>query len=281
MKDLKSLIQYALDEDNAHRDITSLSIIPSEKIVQARLVVKDEGIICGLKIFGEVFSLLDEKIKFKSAAKDGQKARKGKIAGILAGSARAILAGERTALNFIQHLSGIATLTSKFVQKVKGTKAKIYDTRKTLPGMRALAKYAVLCGGGCNHRFSLADMALIKDNHLTMVKDIQSAVKSVRDNNRGIKIEVECKNLNQVSLALQSKADLIMFDNMGINTIKKALKIVKDFSKFGSYHPQTEVSGGVTLNTVRSFAKTGVDRISVGALTHSAPSLDISLEFGK
>ncbi|MCX5781234.1 MAG: carboxylating nicotinate-nucleotide diphosphorylase, partial [Elusimicrobia bacterium] len=256
-------------------------IIPSEKVVQARLVVKDEGIICGLKIFGEVFSLLDKKIKFKSVAKDGQKVRKGKIAGILVGSARAILAGERTALNFIQHLSGIATLTSRFVQKVKGTKAKIYDTRKTLPGMRALAKYAVLCGGGYNHRFSLSDMALIKDNHLILIKDIQSAVKSVRNKNRGIKVEIECKNLNQVSLALWAKADLIMFDNMDINTIKKALKMVRDFSKFGSYHPQTEVSGGVTLNTVRNFAKTGVDRISVGALTHSAPSLDISLEFGK
>ncbi len=271
----KDLIKTALEEDNAHRDVTTLSIIPEKKIVTARLVAKEDGIVCGLSVFRDVFRVLNPRISVTLKTRDGLNVRRGQVAARLVGPARSILTGERTALNFVQHLSGIATLTSLFVKRVRGTGAKIYDTRKTVPGMRELAKYAVVCGGGFNHRRDLSEMALIKDNHLAVVPDLAEAVRSIRKKRRGITIEVECASLFQVQSALAAGADVIMLDNMDLRKIRSAMRMIRD----SHLKVLTEISGGVELNNVRAFAKTGVDRISVGALTHSAPALDLSIEF--
>jgi nicotinate-nucleotide pyrophosphorylase (carboxylating) len=208
--------------------------------------------------------------------RDGSRVKKGKVIARVAGYAKDILAGERTALNFIQHLSGIATLTAMYVRKVQGTKAKILDTRKTLPGLRALEKYAVKCGGGHNHRMNLEDMALVKDNHIGAVRDIGGAVKRIRKYRPSVKVEVECDTLEQVDEALEAGADIIMLDNMSPAEARRAVSKAK--KSRGKKAPEFEVSGGVTLETVAEYARTGCDRISVGALTHSAPALDISLD---
>jgi len=272
------IISKALEEDNAFGDITTLSLVPKELSVSAKLIPKQDGVVCGLDIFAQTFHVLDRKVKFRMLKEDGERIRKGKTAGLLYGPARAILSGERTALNFIQYMSGIATLTNRYVSLVRGTKARIFDTRKTVPGLRALAKYAVVCGGGCNHRMNLGDMALIKDNHLKTTGDLTAAVRKIKMRSRSIKVEVECENLNQVSNALNARADIIMLDNMNIKKIREALKVIKEYTKKGNYKPETEISGRVNLATVREYAKTGVDRISVGALTHSAPAFDFNLE---
>lgn len=277
MRKFSKIIISALKEDRTAADITTISLIAEGKIVRAELIAKSDGIICGLELFGEVFKSIDKRCTVRAAAKDGQKIKKGKVVLGIRGPARAILSGERTALNFIQHLSGIATLTSKFVSETRGTQAKIYDTRKTLPGLRELEKYAVRCGGGHNHRMHLADMALIKDNHLKFVESIAEAVNKIRQKRSGIKIEVECENLRQVREAVGSNADILMLDNMDTRTLNKAISLIKNNDR-AKKRPEIEISGGVYLGNVRKFAKLGVDRISVGALTHSAPALDLSLE---
>ena len=278
MEGLEKIIRRALDEDKAFNDVTTLAAILSNKKIKAELIAKQSGVICGLEVFEKTFQQLDKKAKVNKVVIDGAKVRKGQVVAIVAGQARAIITAERTALNFIQYMSGIASLTNMYVSKVKGTKAKILDTRKTTPGLRALAKYAVRCGGGYNHRMDLSEMVLIKDNHLGILVDLEDAVKRIKSKKQGIKVEVECENSEQVQNALWARADIIMLDNMNLAEIKKFLNLIRDFKGPGKYQPETEISGGVTLSTVRKFAKTGVDRISVGALTHSAPALDLSLE---
>jgi nicotinate-nucleotide pyrophosphorylase (carboxylating) len=273
------LIRLALDEDQAFNDVTTLSIVPADRDIDAQLIARSRGVICGLEIFKRVFTLLDRRCRMEEKVKDGGQVRPGQVIAELHGPARAILSGERTALNFIQHLSGIATLTHEFTLLVKDTSADIYDTRKTLPGLRELAKYAVRCGGGVNHRMNLSDMALIKDNHLHMVEDLKRIVNTIKSRKRGMKVEVECENLAQVELALEAAADMIMLDNMDVKTLRAALRnIDRHAQRTGTVRPEIEVSGGVNLKTVRKFAQLGVNRISVGALTHSAPALDLSLE---
>jgi len=273
---ISKLIQNALAEDKAYNDITTKSVIPKGMKTNASLLAKQDGIICGLKIFAQVFSYLDPSIKVRFFIKDGAKVRKGKIVAKLSGSARALLSGERTALNFIQHMSGIATLTAKYAGQMKGTKAKILDTRKTAPGLREIEKYAVSCGGGFNHRLDLSEMALIKDNHLKMIKNLPETIKRMKK--KHIKVEIEAETISQAEDILNSKADIIMLDNMSITEIRKVSKIINEYKRKSNSKIKTEISGGVNLKNVREYAKTGVDRISVGALTHSAPALDLSLE---
>lgn len=274
MNDIDSLIRAALSEDDAHHDVTSRTLIPRDRTVTGRFIAKEEGVLCGIDAARKVFSMLDRSCRVSSRFRDGKHVAKGTVFATVTGSAVAVLSGERTALNFMQRMSGVATLTARYVKLARGTKAKIYDTRKTLPGFRELDKYAVRCGGGENHRMSLSDMALIKDNHLTAISGMSAAVKKIKQIKPGIPVEIECETTAQVTEALDAGADIIMLDNMDAGTLRKAVAMVHA----RRLRPRIEISGGVNLNTVRAFARLGVDRISVGALTHSAPALDISLE---
>jgi nicotinate-nucleotide pyrophosphorylase (carboxylating) len=269
------LIKQALKEDKAFTDITTLHTVGKEKTAVAVLTAKAGGIICGTDIFAAVFKYLDKRVKITKKVTDGKKVKYGDIILTLSGPARAILSGERTALNFLQHLSGIATLTNHFVKIVKGTKTKIYDTRKTVPGFRLLAKYAVKTGGGENHRLDLSDMALIKDNHLSLIKDLTKTVSEIHKKTHK-KVQVECENLAQIPLATAAKADLIMLDNMSFATMKKAVALIRKNSS-AKYKPEIEISGGVDTKMLKKYASLGIERISVGKITHSAPALDISL----
>ena len=262
----KQLIKQALKEDIGREDITTNAIVPITKKIRAIVVVKENGVIAGLDIVKQAFKELDRKIIFIKKVNDGDFVKKGKIIAEIKGSARAVLTGERVALNILQRLSGIATLTRKFV-KLAG-KIKIKDTRKTTPGLRELEKYAVKVGGGTNHRIRLDDAVLIKDNHIKIAGSVTEAIR--RAKKIGKKIEVEVTNMKELKEAIGENADSILLDNMTPNQIKKA----KSFAK-GKI---LEVSGGTNLKNIRSFAKTGVDYISVGALTHSPRALDMSLE---
>ncbi len=269
------LIQLALQEDlNEAGDRTSNFLIDTPKTGTALIIAKQNGIIAGLPVAEHVFKLVDQKISCKRLVEEGAAVEHADSILSISGSIRGMLTAERTALNFLQRLSGIATLTSKFVEQVQGTNAKILDTRKTTPGLRALEKYAVRVGGGENHRRGLFDMVLIKENHIAVVGGIHKAVRKVREEmaarNLNLKIEVETRNLEELNEALELAVDRIMLDNMNISQIKKAVQLVRG-------RLQLEVSGGVTLENVREIAETGVDFISIGALTHSAPALDLSL----
>ncbi len=231
---------------------------------------KDTGVVAGNPAAELVFKKLDPKIKYIPKKKDGDSIKPGDIIAEIRGSVRTVLTGERLALNILQRLSGIATLSKKFVEKTKGTSVKILDTRKTTPGLRILQKYAVTVGGCYNHRFGLFDGVLIKNNHITVAGSIEKAIERVRAKHRDKQIEVETTNFKQVREALKSKADIIMLDNMTPDKIKKAVEIIGNKAKI-------EASGGINIDNVREYAKTGVDYISVGALTHSAKSLDIGL----
>ncbi len=262
----------SLAEDVGSGDITTNSIVPKNKIVEATIIAKESGVIAGLPLAELVFEVLDKKVKFISKVSDGKKVKKGTVIAKIKGPARAILTGERLALNFLQQLSGIATLTNQFVARVKGSGAKILDTRKTTPLWRGAEKYAVCCGGGVNHRLGLYDAVLIKDNHLDIAGGVEEAVARVKgQGSRRMAIEVECKKISQVKEAIDFGAKKILLDNMNIKTLRQAVKLCKKAKVW------TEASGGVNLKTVRSIAKTGVDSISVGALTHSAKAMDISL----
>lgn len=282
-KTVMNLIKMALAEDIGSGDITTNAIVPAspslrgepkDKMAEAEIIAKEEGVISGLPLAELVFQVLDKKVKFAAKVSDGKKVKKGTVIAKIKGPARAILTGERLALNFLQHLSGIATLTSKFVNKTKGTKTKILDTRKTMPLWRGAEKYAVCCGGGCNHRIGLYDAILIKDNHIAIAGGVKKAVYSVQRtvNSRKQKIEVECKTIMQVREAIESRVNRILLDNMNLKTLKQAVILCK---KAGI---KTEASGGVNLNNIAAIAKTRVDYISIGALTHSAKALDISLK---
>jgi len=278
---VRQLIRAALREDLGIRgDVTSLATIPSGSRSTARIVARENGVLCGVDIARKVFRQCDRGIRTTSRYRDGMKIRRAQTILEIRGKTRAILAAERTALNFIQRLSGIATLTHHFMVnlklKIRNSKLRILDTRKTTPLLRTLEKYAVRCGGGANHRAGLHDMVLIKDNHLAALKSrfrrpIREAVSRSRKRWPGLKVEVECDTLAQVLEAVEAGADILLLDNMKSSQLRRAVQIVRGRAK-------TEASGGVTLKTVSTIARTGVDFISVGALTHSAPSMDFSLE---
>ena len=270
IKDLevRHIVMYALKEDIGLKDITTEAFIPRGKTVKAILVTKEDCVICGLGVVALVFRLQDKNIKFRPLVQEGNLAKKGKIIARISGKAKSILSAERVALNFLSHLSGISTQTRNFVKQVKPYKAKIMDTRKTIPGLRLLEKYAVRIGGGFNHRLSLDEMVLIKDNHLKII----GGINKLTGFKRKYKIEIEVKNLREFKEALKTRPDIIMLDNMKVTDIRKAVKIRKNSQ------PKLEVSGGVTLKNVRQIASTCVDMISIGALTHSTTAADISLE---
>jgi nicotinate-nucleotide pyrophosphorylase (carboxylating) len=271
------IVKLALREDVGRGDITSSGILDRSRHIRADIQAQENGILCGIEIAERVFRRVDENLRFLPVAKDGETVEKGREIAYIEGSAISILIAERTALNFLGHLSGVASLTRRYVEKVKGTSAQILDTRKTTPNLRLLEKYAVVTGGGINHRMGLYDQVLIKDNHLRILKDesipaiVARAKKAVLKNTRA---GVEVKNLKEFVEALKSKADYILLDNMTPATAKEAVTLRQ---KAGSKVP-LEISGGVTLETVRSYAEAGVERISVGALTHSALWLDVSLD---
>ena len=277
MKNIDILIKLALKEDVIFKDITTKEFIPKDKKAKAILFAKKAGILCGVDIFVKVFKSIDQNCKITLKLKDGIKIKEGDKILEIDGLAKSILAAERTALNFLQYLSGIATLTYSFVQAVKNGRAKVYDTRKTLPGYRELAKYAVRCGGGHNHRMSLYDMALIKDNHLKLTKDLTTKVANFRKTYKKTSVEIECETIQEIKQALDAKADIIMLDNTSINNTKTMIKLIRDNSN-AKYKPEIEISGGVNLKTARNFSKLDIDRISIGMLTHSVSALDLSLE---
>lgn len=268
-----AIIDAALREDMPEGDITSESVIPAGAVSEAVFLAKEDGVLAGLPVARRVFEKIDPAVEFVGRLEDGAAFKKSDILARLKGPTVALLKGERTALNFLQRLSGIATATRRFVEAVAGTKAKILDTRKTTPGLRLLEKYAVKTGGGTNHRLSLSDMVLIKDNHLRHVGSVAEAVRRARAAVKpGIRIEVEAADLAQVRDALAAGADMIMLDNMLLETMREAVSLAAG-------RVPLEASGTVSLDRVRAVAETGVDFISVGALTHSARAVDISLEF--
>lgn len=269
---IKKIILGALKEDIGAGDITTRAIVKKNLRGQAEAMAKEEFIVAGIDVFKETFLLFDKHLKFKALAKDGKKVSKDEVIARVEGSLASILQAERVALNLFQRMCGIATQTSKYVQAVHGTKAKILDTRKTVPGLRLLDKMAVKTGGGFNHRMGLYDAVLIKDNHITAAGSVTKAVKDQKKSlNKKIKIEVETKNLDEVKEALKSGVDIIMLDNMGIAEMKKAVKIVRGRALL-------EASGNVNLKRVSKIAGVGVDLISVGEITHSARAADISLK---
>ena len=267
------VIMSALREDVGAGDITGTVVLEKDINITASIIVKEPCILCGVDVVKWVFNTLDERVVFNPLHKDGDGLKKNKRVALLKGSARNILTGERSALNFLARLSGISTLTRSFVEKLRGSKASIFDTRKTMPGLRELEKYAVRVGGGSNHRMGLWDQVLIKDNHLALCS-MEDAIKKAKA--RHYKdIEVEVDDLNGFKVALEAGAAIIMLDNMKIEDVRKAVRLNK---KKKSPRPLLEYSGGVRVGDVTKIAKTGVDRISVGFLTHSAPSIDFSLE---
>ncbi|MDD4860440.1 MAG: carboxylating nicotinate-nucleotide diphosphorylase [Dehalococcoidales bacterium] len=275
-KQLDTIISLALEEDAGRGDVTSEAIIPSNLKGCASLLVKADGILTGIEVFRRVFLKTDPKLNIKIMISDGTVIKRGDIAATVSGSVRSILKGERTALNFIQRLSGIATLTRQYVDEVKDTKAGIYDTRKTTPGLRLLEKYAVRAGGGRNHRLHLADAVLIKDNHLAALRKLGMSFDEIiagakEKAPKGITIEVEVPSPQDALTAVNAGATMIMLDNMTLEQMKDAVKLVGNRARI-------EASGGINLTNVRQVALTGVDIISIGALTHSPKSLDLSLE---
>lgn len=272
--EILQIIRRALDEDIGPGDVTSQWTLPAELELEGKLLAKADGVVAGLTVAAAVFHLVDERVRFISLCQDGQRARAGDVLAVVQGPARAVLGAERTALNFLQRMSGIATAARRYVDAVAGTGAVILDTRKTAPGLRVLDKWAVRLGGGQNHRFGLFDMVLIKDNHIAAAGGITQAVARVRAHNQaGLPVEVEVKSLTELeeALAIQPPLDRIMLDNMDLETMRRAVEMTAG-------RVPLEASGGVSLERVRAIAETGVDYISVGALTHSVTALDISLE---
>lgn len=271
-EDVGGVVDAALEEDIGDGDITSRLVVPSDARAVAQLVARAPGIIAGIEIARAVFLKMDPQAAVIMESRDGDRVREGQVLARIEGQAAGVLSAERTALNFLMHLSGIATLTAQFVERVKGTGATILDTRKTMPGLRALEKYAVRMGGGSNHRMGLDDMILIKDNHVHLAGGVRQALERVSEREaRSLPVEIEVSDLAQVREALEAGAERLLLDNMEIGTLEQAVALAKGRAK-------VEASGGVTLESVREIALTGVDFISVGALTHSAPALDVSLE---
>jgi nicotinate-nucleotide pyrophosphorylase (carboxylating) len=263
-------VHAALAEDVGAGDVTTEATVRADATGAAAIVVKQPGVVCGLGVAEATFRALDPEIGFEAFAHDGDVVEPPAIVARVSGSQRAILTGERVALNFLGRLSGIATLTRRYVDAVQGTGAAVLDTRKTTPGLRALEKHAVACGGGRNHRFGLDDAVLVKDNHLHAAGSVAAAVELVRGAT-DLPVEVECDSLDQVGEALDAEVDAILLDNMTLARLREAVAL-------NAGRARLEASGGVALDTIRDIAETGVEEISVGALTHSAPSLDVSLE---
>lgn len=273
---VKQLLDLAIAEDIGDGDHSSLGSIPSNTKGQARLLVKDEGVLCGVHLAEHIMHRIDDSVEFNLLIEEGTWVQYGDIAFTVKGSVHSILQAERLMLNFMQRMSGISTVTNNLVKKIEGTSAKLLDTRKTTPGLRTFEKYAVIVGGGVNHRFALWDMVMLKDNHNDYAGGIRDAVMRTRryldDKGKDIKIEVETRNLEEVQEALDTNmVDRIMFDNFSPELMVEAVKLVDG-------RTETEASGGITGKTIRSYAGTGVDYISVGALTHSVKSLDLSLK---
>lgn len=270
----RALVRAALDEDHAFDDVTTLATVPAEAHGRAAIVTRSAGVIAGLPLAITAFETMSRDVTVRVIACDGEHVGDGGMVAEVAGPWRALLSAERVALNFVQRFSGVATLTARYVEAVRGTKAKIYDTRKTTPTFRAIEKYAVRCGGGVNYRADLADAVLIKDNHLAALGgDIALAVSRAREKGRpGICVEVECDTVPQVDAALAAGADVILLDNMSLDAMRACVARVAG-------RVPLEASGGVTLERVRAIAETGVDRISVGGLTHSTPALDLGLDY--
>lgn len=269
------IIKRALEEDIGTGDITTLSTISPDMQISGRFIAKEEGIICGLPVLKRVFEMIDDAILLAMNCKDGDRVQNRDVIAEISGPAQGILTGERVALNFLQRLSGIATHVREAVDQISGTKSVIADTRKTTPGLRVLEKYAVRAGKGVNHRFNLSDGILIKDNHIRAAGGIAQAIEKARQNApHTLKIEVEVEDFGQIKEALQCKADIIMLDNMGINDMKKAVEMIGGKAL-------TEASGNMGDKDLRAVAETGVDIISIGALTHTVRAMDISLRFNK
>ena len=270
---IDSLITAALTEDIGTGDITTMSCVPADAVSKGKFVAKASGVVCGTGILLRLFHILDNRVRVSVLLGDGSPVKRGGLIAQIEGPARSILTGERVALNFLQHLSGIATKTDEVVRSIGGYHTKIVDTRKTLPGLRVLEKHAVCCGGGKNHRFGLSDGILIKDNHIVAAGGIKPAVEAVRKNApHTLKIEVETENILQIDEALEAGADIIMLDNMTIPEMSMAVKHIAG-------RAITEASGNMGDRDLREVAATGVDYISIGALTHSVKALDISLKF--
>jgi nicotinate-nucleotide pyrophosphorylase (carboxylating) len=270
---IDEIIEAALKEDMPHGDITSESIIPARSKSEAIILTREEGVLAGIDVARRVFYKIDQSISFKKNLNDGQIFRKKDTIATLRGPSISLLKGERTALNFLQRMSGIATTTRRFVRVLEGTQTKILDTRKTTPGLRLLEKYAVKIGGGVNHRFDLSEMVLIKDNHLKLIGSISQAVMRAKEKVKsGVRIEVEATNLEEVKEAVRSGADVVMLDNMSVKKMKEVVKWIKGKIPL-------EVSGKVSLRRIVEIASLGVDYISVGSLTHSYKSVDMSIEF--
>lgn len=267
------IIKNALKEDIGTGDITTEATIPSDKFINGRFIAKESGVICGAFIAQRVFALIDSEISMKIFYNDGSYVEKDTVIAEISGKAQSILTGERVALNFIQLLSGVATRTRKCVDEVKSTKAMITDTRKTIPGLRVLEKYAVKTGGGCNHRYNLSDGVLLKDNHIKAAGSIKAAVELARKNiPHTLKIEVEVENDQMIAEAISCNVDIIMLDNMSIEEMGKAVKFING-------RALVEASGNMGEKNILEVAKTGVDIISIGALTHTVKCMDISLRF--
>ena len=269
---VEQLIKTALEEDIGPGDITTMSTIAPEATATGFFRAKRDGVVAGLILLEKVFAFIDPAVRVRCLVRDGDAVTKGQVVAEVNGSTRSLLLGERTALNFIQRLSGTATAARRYVETVKDFPCKIIDTRKTTPGFRSLEKYAVRMGGATNHRFGLYDAALIKDNHIAAAGSIAAAVRKVRDQSPFMaKVEVECTNIEQVKEALAAGADVVMLDNMNIDQMAEAVRVV-------AKRAAVEASGGINMDTVREVARTGVDFISVGALTHSAPALDFNMK---
>jgi len=273
---IDQFIINALQEDVGDGDHTSLATIPADTTGKAKLLVKDNGILAGIELAAEIFHVVDPKLKLDIFLKDGAKIKYGDIAFEVEGNAQSILKAERLVLNCMQHMSGIATVTGEIVDVLRGTNTKVLDTRKTTPGMRYLEKWAVRIGGGVNHRFGLYDMILIKDNHVDYAGGIRQAIESaqayLKEKNKKLAIEIEVRNLDELDQVLQTGGvDRIMLDNFNFNDLRDAVDVIE-----GRYI--TEASGGITIDNIREYADCGVDYISVGALTHSVRSLDLSLK---
>jgi nicotinate-nucleotide pyrophosphorylase (carboxylating) len=283
------LVKYALSEDVGTGDLTTLNCVPSNVGARAVIVAKEPGVVSGLEIAQMTFREVDPSLKFKATVKDGDVVEPGVAWAKISGSAASIMTAERTALNFVMRMSGVATLTRRYVKAIEGTTAKILDTRKTTPGLRFLEKYAVQCGGGTNHRLALWDMYLVKDNHIRAARGLTNAIDRIQRTRRDLLLEVEVESMEQLQEALRPEVDRILIDNQPVDAVRLAIaEVDRWFKAHPPDHPraradarrwpEVEISGGIQLETVRAYAELGPDWISVGALTHSAPALNLSLE---
>lgn len=283
------LVKFALSEDVGTGDVTTLNAVPANVGARAVIMAKEPGVVSGLEIAQMCFREVDDSLKFRATAKDGQHVDAGVALAQITGSAASIMTAERTALNFMMRMSGVATITRRYVHAIDGTGAVILDTRKTTPGLRFLEKYAVQCGGGQNHRLALWDMYLVKDNHIRAAKGLTAAIDRIQRTRRDLLLEVEVESMDQLREALRPEVDRILVDNQPVDAVRTAVQEVDrwflanppDHPRARQGHkrwPEVEVSGGLNLGTVRAYAETGADYLSVGAITHSAPALNLSLE---